>query len=67
MTHPSLEARIARLEARAQIQELLVRYTLLIDEHEFDELGAVRTGGTVRPPGSAHAGRAAIVANYRPR
>jgi len=66
MTDPSLEVRIARLEARAQIQELLVRYTLLIDEHEFDELGELfvpraRFGS----PGSAHVGRAAIVANYR--
>lgn len=39
----SLVARVARLEAREQIRELLVRYALLIDDHEFDALGNLFT------------------------
>jgi len=66
MTDQSLEVRIARLEARAQIQDLLVRYTLLIDEHEFEALGDLfASDARFGSPGSAHVGRAAIVANYR--
>lgn len=62
----ALEARIARLEARAEIQELLTRYTLLIDDHEFDALGALfAPDARFGSPGSTHRGRDAIVANYR--
>jgi len=62
----SLEARIARLEARAEIQELLVRYALLIDDHDFDALGELfAPEAAFGSPGSNHVGRAAIVANYR--
>ena len=62
----SLEARIARLEARAEIQELLVRYTLLIDDHEFEALGELFTvDARFGRPGSAYEGRDTIVANYR--
>jgi hypothetical protein len=39
MTGESLERRVARLESRAEIAELLARYTFLIDDHEFDALG----------------------------
>lgn len=66
MTEPGLEARIARLEARAQIHDLLVRYTLHIDDHEFDALGALFAPTALfGSPGSTHVGREAIVANYR--
>jgi len=62
----SLEQRVARLEARADIAELLVRYTFLIDDHRFAELGELfTTDATFGSPGSTHVGRAAIVANYR--
>jgi hypothetical protein len=66
MTQGNLEARITRLEARAELQELLVRYTLLIDDHEFDALGELfAPDAWFGSPGSSHTGRAAIVANYR--
>jgi uncharacterized protein (TIGR02246 family) len=62
----SLEARVERLEARAEIQELLIRYTFLIDDHEFEALGELfAPDATFGSPGSTHVGRAAIVANYR--
>ena len=65
---PTLADRIARLEARAEIQELLVRYALLIDDHDFDALGALFTADArFGSPGGAHVGRADIVANYRAR
>ena len=66
MTEPSLESRLARVEARQQIEELLVRYTFLIDDHEFDALGRLFTADArFGSPGSTHTGRAAIVENYR--
>jgi hypothetical protein len=66
VTEPSLEDRIARLEARQQIQDLLTRYTFLIDAHEFDALGELfTTDARFGSPGSTHTGRAAIVENYR--
>ena len=66
MTDPSLAERIARLEARAEIQELLVRYTFLIDDHEFEALGALfAPHARFGSPGRMQTGRAAIVANYR--
>jgi hypothetical protein len=62
----TVEARIARLEARAEIQELLVRYTFLIDDHDFDALGELFVADArFGSPGSTHTGRDAIVANYR--
>lgn len=61
-----LAVRIARLEARAEIQELLIRYTLLIDDHEFEALGELFLADAhFGSPGSTHVGRADIVANYR--
>lgn len=61
-----LEQRVARLEARAEIQDLLVRYALLIDDHEFEALGQLFTADArFGSPGSTHIGRDAIVANYR--
>jgi 3-phenylpropionate/cinnamic acid dioxygenase small subunit len=66
MNDPALAARIARLEARAEIHELLVRYTLLIDDHEFEALGELFTpDARFGSPGSTHVGRPDIVANYR--
>jgi uncharacterized protein (TIGR02246 family) len=66
MTEESLARRIGRLEARAEIAELLARYAFLIDDHEFDALGELFTpDARFGSPGSTHAGREAIVANYR--
>ena len=66
MAEESLERRIARLESRAEIAELLARYAFLIDDHEFDALGELFTpDARFGSPGSTHVGRAAIVANYR--
>lgn len=64
----SLERRIARLEARAEIAELLARYAFLIDDHDFEALGELfAPDARFGSPGSAHAGRDAIVAYYRAR
>ena len=58
--------RLARLEARAEIAELLTRYAFLLDEHEFEALGELfAPDARFGSPGSTHVGRAAIVANYR--
>jgi uncharacterized protein (TIGR02246 family) len=66
LNEQSLEDRIGRLEARQQIQDLLVRYTFLIDDHEFDALGELFTpDARFGSPGSTHTGRPAIVENYR--
>jgi uncharacterized protein (TIGR02246 family) len=68
--HPRarLEQRIARLEARAEIAELLARYAFLIDDHDFEALGELFTpDARFGSPGSIHAGRENIVAYYRAR
>jgi uncharacterized protein (TIGR02246 family) len=66
MTGEPLERRIASLEARAEIAELLARYAFLLDDHEFEALGELFTpDARFGSPGSTHTGRAAIVANYR--
>lgn len=66
MDESSVEARLARLEARAEIEQLLVRYTLYIDDHDFDALGALfKPDAAFGSPGRMHTGRDAIVANYR--
>lgn len=66
MADLSLEQRIARLEARAEIAELLARYAFLIDDHEFEALGQLFSpDARFGSPGSTHVGREAIVANYR--
>jgi hypothetical protein len=66
MAEKSIEQRIARLEARAEIAELLARYAFLIDDHEFGALGELFTpDARFGSSGSTHVGREAIVANYR--
>lgn len=66
MTTAALEERVRRLEARAEIEELLTRYALLLDDHRFDAVGELFADDAVfGSPGGLHRGRAAIVANYR--
>jgi hypothetical protein len=66
MAADPIEQRVARLEARAEIAELLARYAFLIDDHEFDALGELfAPDARFGSPGSTHVGRKAIVANYR--
>ena len=66
MAEQSMERRVARLEDRAEIAELLARYAFLIDDHRFDELGELFTpDARFGSPGSMHEGRPAIVGNYR--
>lgn len=68
--HPraSLYQRIARLEARAEIAELLARYAFLIDDHDFEGLGQLFTpDARFGSPGGSHVGRENIVAYYRAR
>ena len=66
MAEEPLDRRIARLEARAEIAELLAQYAFLLDDHEFDALGDLfAPDARFGSPGSMHVGRDAIVANYR--
>lgn len=62
------ELRLARLEAREEIRQLLIRYTLLIDDHEFDALGELFTpDARFGAPGREQVGRPSIVEHYRRR
>ena len=64
----SLESRIARIEARQEIQQLLNRYAVLIDDHEFDALGRLfALDATFGSPGGTTTGRDAITAMYTDR
>jgi uncharacterized protein (TIGR02246 family) len=66
MAEDSIERRMARLEARAEIAELLARYAFLLDDHEFEAVGELfAPDARFGSPGSTHVGREAIVANYR--
>jgi len=66
MAEEPLERRIARLEARAEIAELLARYAFLLDDHRFEAVGELFVpDARFGSPGSTHLGREAIVANYR--
>jgi len=66
MAEESFERRLARLEARAEIAELLARYAFLLDDHEFEAVGELfAPQARFGSPGSTHVGREAIVANYR--
>jgi SnoaL-like domain len=66
MAEEPLERRIARLEARTEITELLTRYAFLLDDHEFEALGELfAPNARFGSPGSTHTGRDAILANYR--
>src|SRR5580700_3490557 len=66
MAEESIDRRMARLEARAEIAELLARYAFAIDDHDFDALGELfAPDARFGSPGSTHVGREAIVANYR--
>ena len=68
MADESLARRIARLEARAEIAELLATYAFLIDDHDFEALGELFTpDARFGSPGSVQAGRENIVAFYRAR
>ena len=68
MADESLERRIARLEARAQIAELLAAYAFLIDNHDYEALGELFTpDARFGSPGSSHAGREDIVGYFRAR
>jgi 3-phenylpropionate/cinnamic acid dioxygenase small subunit len=66
MTDERLVARVTRLEARAEIVELLMRYTLHIDDQDFEALGELFVSDArFGAPGRQHVGRDAIIANYR--
>lgn len=47
------------MDDRGLIENLLARYTELLDGAHFDELGALFAGGRVRITGGPHSGRAA--------
>ncbi len=47
------------MDDRAQIMNVLARYTYLLDGARFEELGSLFTTGTVRITGGPHDGRSA--------
>lgn len=61
--------RLARVEARLELQELLGRYALAVDDHDAEALGECFTvDGVFGFPNSAGAvGREAVVAAFRER
>ena len=62
----SLEARIARIEDRFAISDLVVRYATLLDDAQWDALGELFTeDGVFGSPHSTTVGRAAVVENFR--
>ena len=62
----SLEERVARLEARFEIADLVVTYATLLDDARWDELGELfTTDGVFGSPHSLTEGRAAVVENFK--
>ena len=62
----TLEERIGQLESRFEINDLLVRYAVLLDDRRFGEVGELFTSdGVFASPNSVTTGRAAIVENFR--
>lgn len=64
------EARIARLEAEADIRRLVARYSFDVDDRELERIAALFTAdATVRSPDGeiAAAGRDAIIEMYQKR
>ena len=58
--------RLARLEARCEIQDLVVTYATLLDDHQWEAVGALFThDGVFASPNSTTQGRQAIVDNFR--
>lgn len=68
MASTSLEARIARLEARAEISELASRYAIACDEHDIPHLESLFTENAVfdSPNGAMRAeGRTEVISMFR--
>jgi len=69
MTAPDLAQRLAAVEARLALQELLGRYAIAVDDHDADALGDCFTQdgsfGSANSGGSV--GRAAVVEGFRLR
>jgi hypothetical protein len=60
-----LLSRVRRLEDRFAINDLLVRYAVLLDDRRFDDVGCLFTvDGTFSSPRSEVVGREAIAANF---
>lgn len=61
-----LEVRLARIEARCEIQDLVATYATLLDDHQWEAVGALFTrDGVFASPNSTTQGRQAIVDNFR--
>ena len=62
----SLEQRLQVVEDRFAINDLLVRYAILLDDRRFEEVGMLFTDdGVFSSPNSRTVGRAAIIENFR--
>ena len=64
-----VEQRLARLEARLQLQELLGRYALAVDDHDAEALAECFTEDAVfsSPNSPSTVGRAVVVEFFRER
>jgi ketosteroid isomerase-like protein len=61
----SLEDRVRRLEDRFEINDLLVRYAVLLDDRQFEAVGRLFTeDGVFASPNSTTEGRASIARNF---
>ena len=62
----AVERRLARIEARFAIQDLVVHYATLLDDKRWDGLGELfAINGIFDSPNSTTVGRTAIVENFR--
>lgn len=62
----SMESRVQRLEDRFAINDLVVRYAVLLDDMMFDDVGLLFTeDGVFASSNSVTTGRQAIIENFR--
>ena len=62
----SLESRVQRLEDRFAINDLIVRYAVLLDDMLFEEVGLLFTeDGVFASSNSVTTGRQAVIENFR--
>jgi hypothetical protein len=66
--HTDLELRVARLEARQALADLVARYCMVLDAGDLEGVGRMFTSEAVlQTPGSSVSGRRDIVAFYADR
>lgn len=62
----SLESRLRRVEDRFEINDLVVRYAVLLDDCQWEAVGDLFTeDGVFESPNSSTTGRSAVVENFK--